>query len=96
LLTLPPVSGSVALGDAAGVSAEEGVGVGAGALEEIELEVSGCMAGRLSAAATPIPPVTTTAADAAAIMRARFTSLWASERTSTIGQCDEGDRWYDD
>jgi hypothetical protein len=77
LLTLPPVSGSVALGDAVGVLAEEGVGVGAVALEEIELEAIGCVAGRLSAAATPMPPATTTAADAAAMMRARFMSLWA-------------------
>ncbi|HEU4909594.1 MAG TPA: hypothetical protein VFT17_12055, partial [Propionibacteriaceae bacterium] len=72
LLTLPPVSGSVDLARGVGVPVGEGVGVGDDELGEVELLPSGTESGRLSAAATPMPPATTTAAAAMATVRARL------------------------
>jgi hypothetical protein len=77
LLTLPPVSGSVGLARGDGVVVGEGVAVGADELAEVELLASGWESGRLSAAPTPIPPVTSTAAAAMTTMRARLMKRWA-------------------
>jgi hypothetical protein len=76
-LTLPPVSGSVDLGRGAGVLVGDGVDVGATEFTETELFALGAESGRLSAAATPMPPAPRTAAAAIATMVARFMNEWA-------------------
>ena len=56
---------------------EHSVDLSAPPLAESELPGSGCESGLLRAAAAPMPPFTSTAAAATAMMRARFTSYWA-------------------